>query len=141
MYNEHSIKLQKYHNKVNHLMNGHEERLRERINRRKLKTATFRSRQQDLKDKNSKQTDFEENGEEAELFRMQHRNKINKRINKRFQSLQSRVVHDLTFGVEKTRRVRKFTYDWTPRCYKSKLNPIDSRQHPLFLKKQISKVK
>lgn len=39
-------------------MEVQEEKLRERINQRKLKTATYGSRQDDVKDKNGKQTDF-----------------------------------------------------------------------------------
>jgi hypothetical protein len=50
MYNQLISKEEKFNSKVNNLMNDHEERLKERINRRKLKTATYRSRPEDTND-------------------------------------------------------------------------------------------
>ena len=50
MYNQHKKKEVQFKNKVENILSDHEEKLKERINRRKLKTATYRSRPQDTSD-------------------------------------------------------------------------------------------
>jgi hypothetical protein len=59
MVNQHQQKEEIFNDKVKGIMNDHEERLKERINRRKLKTATYRSRPEDTNDTASKQMDIE----------------------------------------------------------------------------------
>lgn len=145
MFHQHSTKLQKFNTRISKLMTDHEQKLRERINLRKLKTATFRSRRADIKDKISKQNDFQENGEETE-----GRNPIDKKQNKRWRSLEQKVTHDLSLEVQKNKRVRKWTQDWTSQynksrtntvCWKQTLAPIDKQAALMPIIRQAEGVK
>jgi argininosuccinate lyase len=59
LVSQHQKKEEIFHDKVKDIMNDHEERLKERIHRRKLKTATYRSRPEDTNDTSTKQMDIE----------------------------------------------------------------------------------
>ena len=50
IYDQHVKKQEKYNSKVKGLITDHEERLKERIMKRKLRTATYRSRPEDTSD-------------------------------------------------------------------------------------------
>lgn len=50
LYQKHLKKEESFNNKVKNILTQHEEKLQERINRRKLKTSTCRSRPEDTSD-------------------------------------------------------------------------------------------
>jgi hypothetical protein len=50
MYNQQVKKEENYNSRVKNLLNDHEEKLKERIRTRKLRTATYRSRPEDTSD-------------------------------------------------------------------------------------------
>jgi hypothetical protein len=50
IYNQHVKKEENFNNKVKGLLSDHEAKLKERIQRRKMKTSTYRSRPEDTSD-------------------------------------------------------------------------------------------
>lgn len=115
MYNQHIRKEENFNNKVKGYLNDHQQRLKERITRRKLKTATYRSRPEDTSDtfpidQNGHIKKENEDGFTVPIGGGKNKQNIN-RI-KRCLSLNNKIDHDLTL-VDSPKKSRKNTFDYS----------------------------
>ena len=104
-------------NKVKNVIENHEERLQQRLNRRKLRTATYRSRPEETNDTFIEQDidHLQAKKQHYQPFQIESKNIVFQPNNdkyKKCKSLDNKIKHELTSQFS-PRKVRRLTIDLT----------------------------